>query len=50
MEGTVYKLIGITSIEGECFNLKYKTYIFKSDDEWYEYDGKLVRIVNKKYM
>ena len=50
MNSMTYNLMGVTSIQGESFNLKYKTYIYKAEDQWYEYDGRLVRTVNSKHM
>jgi ubiquitin C-terminal hydrolase len=50
VNGQKYNLIGLTSIEGEHHNIRYKTYTSKSRDEWYEYDGRLVRVVDSKYI
>jgi ubiquitin C-terminal hydrolase len=49
IEGIRYKLTGVTSIEGEHLNIRHKSYILK-EEEWYEYDGKLVRLVDSRYM
>lgn len=30
-----YNLVGLTSIKGENFNIRYKTYTLKAKNEWY---------------
>lgn len=50
IENKKYNLVGLTSIQGENYNIRYKTYTMKDKNEWYEYDGPLVRVVNSKYL
>ena len=35
MDNKKYELVGMTSVEGENFNIRYKTYTLKSKGEWY---------------
>jgi hypothetical protein len=35
MDKKKYELVGMTSVEGENFNIRYKTYTLKSKGEWY---------------
>ena len=49
IENHLYELIGVTSIEIETNkNSKYKTFLLKEDNEWYEYDSAKVKIVKKQ--
>lgn len=50
MDGKKYDLVGMTSVEGENFNIRYKTYTPKGKGQWYEYDGQLVRVVDNKHL
>lgn len=50
LENKKYNLSGVTSIEGEHFNIRYKTYSKKGKGEWYEYDGQVVRLVDEKHL
>ena len=45
-----YGLVGMTSIEGENFNIKYKTYTRKDKNTWFEYDNQIVREVSSGYL
>lgn len=50
VEKLKYNLVGVTAIQGEHFNMRYKTYTLKAKGEWYEYDGQLVRSVDAKHV
>ena len=50
MQDKKYNLVGLTSVEGENLNIRYKTYTVKGKDEWFEYDGQLVRVVDRKHL